>query len=78
MMDTYFHNGWHKYFQNVLKKLKLNVHATKHFSTIEALSQVLDTNMSTEVSLVSASVCRCVCVCVCVSGQYFGILFLGY
>ena len=26
------------------------------------------------------SVCLCVCVCLCVyvSGQYFGILFLGY
>ena len=24
------------------------------------------------------SVCVFVCVCVCVSGQYFGILFLGY
>ena len=23
-------------------------------------------------------VCLCVCVSVCVSGQYFGILFLGY
>ena len=31
---------------------------------------------------VCLSVCLCVCVClsvcVCVSGQYFGILFLGY
>ena len=27
---------------------------------------------------VCVSVCLCVCVCICVSGQYFGILFLGY
>ena len=26
----------------------------------------------------SVCVCVCVCVSVCVSGQYFGILFLGY
>ena len=24
------------------------------------------------------SVCLCVCLCICVSGQYFGILFIGY
>ena len=24
------------------------------------------------------SVCLYVCLCVCVSGQYFGILYLGY
>ena len=27
---------------------------------------------------VCLSVCVCVCLCICVSGQYFGILFLGY
>ena len=27
---------------------------------------------------VCVCVCVCMCVCVCVSGQYFGILFLGY
>ena len=27
---------------------------------------------------ICVSVCLSVCVCICVSGQYFGILFLGY
>ena len=27
---------------------------------------------------VCLSVCVSVCLCICVSGQYFGILFLGY
>ena len=69
----------------------IGVHCLEHLETNQCLVHS-DHSSSTLYILLIAShpdgvarycfhpvcLCVCLCVCVCVSGQYFGILFLGY